>query len=437
MHHVVKNLKQGLAESEKKYACKATPDTQRRVKHLFEAIRLKLNLPAGPLDVTSAKPSHKRSAYRHTSSSASVLAIVPTSDDTKENKEGSLSNVVSKRLQSSDRLENGEPVAKRIRNSMSPEENNEKNHVKQISLGKATGGSTSGHTLRLMYDSFSAQGASGRHIGRVDSNEDRLLMMEEIPVNGCSFFLTGILDGHGGNVCVDFVLSKLTSVLSSQLCTAASHRWPLEDQRVMGAVGQTFKTVDDLFLENSESSSGACCSIIIFWIDPVSGVQKVLTAHAGDCRTLMVREAKKIGWTTRDHTPGRSEERIRLEEAGARVVCVRNTWRVKHPNSDKTGLAVSRAFGDRNWKIHGRWVMCKPEIAVHDVTIGDWCLVLATDGVAAFLSNQQIADMLRKDIKAKDIVQRSREMGSQDDSTCMVLRFSFRKMDKPRRKIES
>lgn len=60
--------------------------------------------------------------------------------------------------------------------------------------------------------------------------------------------------------------------------------------------------------------------------------------------------------------------------------CSQRVWL---PNHDIPGLAMSRAFGDFRLKDHG--VIAVPEVSHHQISSQDQFLVLATDGVKAYL----------------------------------------------------
>lgn len=94
---------------------------------------------------------------------------------------------------------------------------------------------------------------------------------------------------------------------------------------------------------------------------------------------------------------------------------------------------MSRSFGDRVAKQLG--VTCEPEITEHQVTEDDKFLVLGSDGLFEFLSNQEVVKMTAKHWKRREISAAAEELGQRakrewaaqecgrDDISCIVLFF--------------
>jgi protein phosphatase 1L len=165
---------------------------------------------------------------------------------------------------------------------------------------------------------------------------------------------------------------------------------------------------------------------------------------------------------TTDHKPNSKEERQRIEKAGGVVVWA-GTWRVAGV------LAVSRAFGDRPLK---QYVIPTPDIQDEWLSHDDEFLILASDGLWDVVSNQachpptlalhwisahrvfmspatmplaswhpshcvlpccravQDAVHLVKDIQsaeaaAKRLTEEAYQRGSNDNISCIVVRFKF------------
>ena len=137
---------------------------------------------------------------------------------------------------------------------------------------------------------------------------------------------------------------------------------------------------------------------------------------------------------SRDQTPYRLDERVRIRKTGARILSLdqvqglepidrraaeldeiklaeggSNTGelvlgeeidekgdppRVWHSNGDYPGTAFTRSFGDAVAKELG--VIALPEMFTHDLTPEDKIIVLASDGVFEFLTNQSVIDICAK-----------------------------------------
>lgn len=117
-----------------------------------------------------------------------------------------------------------------------------------------------------------------------------------------------------------------------------------------------------------------------------------------------------------DQTPYRKDERDRLKKAGARIcsidqmegiVPMHEDWgevdlgidideegdppRVWCKDHDYPGTAFSRSLGDTVGEDIG--VNAEPEILTKDITKGDEILVIASDGIFEFLTNQRVVDI--------------------------------------------
>ena len=149
-----------------------------------------------------------------------------------------------------------------------------------------------------------------------------------------------------------------------------------------------------------------------------------------------------------DHKPNRTDERKRIENAGGVVVWA-GTWRVGGV------LAVSRAFGDRLLK---RYVVATPDIQEELLSWQDEVVILATDGLWDVISNQESITLIKDTMAspfsalvsvgplcvylaagqsvngwaaqdaekaAKKLTDEAYARGSNDNISCVVLRFKF------------
>ena len=143
--------------------------------------------------------------------------------------------------------------------------------------------------------------------------------------------------------------------------------------------------------------------------------------NVGDSRAIIAHEAPTGGRLVAkalsyDQTPYRKDERERCKAAGARIMTMDqidglepihenfdtalgeeldeqgDPPRVWALDGDYPGCAFTRSFGDREGERIG--VFAEPEITVHELTPRDRLVVLASDGVFEFLTNQQVIDLI-------------------------------------------
>jgi serine/threonine protein phosphatase PrpC len=135
-----------------------------------------------------------------------------------------------------------------------------------------------------------------------------------------------------------------------------------------------------------------------------------------------------------------SQLRIVLNDGRVQQMTNRNgqgvgPFRVWFKQLDYPGLAMSRAFGDTPCRRIG--VTVEPELYVHRLTQQDQLLVVASDGVWEYLSNEQVVEIAgrassaesaaRRVVEAAEAAWRAVDGGHYvDDITAVVLRAAPR-----------
>ena len=139
------------------------------------------------------------------------------------------------------------------------------------------------------------------------------------------------------------------------------------------------------------------------WVTGTSAVTALLqkgtlwVANLGDCRAMVGRKgADGTGGfahteLTQDHKPERQDEADRIVATGGRVF----EWgvpRVWLKDVDMPGLSMTRSFGDQAATTVG--VISVPEVRAHDLVAGDQFLLMASDGIWEFMSNEEAVQMV-------------------------------------------
>ncbi|KAF0888601.1 hypothetical protein E2562_016068 [Oryza meyeriana var. granulata] len=243
----------------------------------------------------------------------------------------------------------------------------------------------------------------------------------------------GVYDGHGGRAAVDFVADRLDKNVVTAVSTAAAaasttrstsrhqasspspSQQCLEEDDVMAAIRAAYLTTDSEFL--SQGVRGGACAATALVKDG-----ELYVSNVGDCRAVLGSRRGVAIALTSDQTPGREDERLRIESSGGYVSCGGSgVWRVQD------SLAVSRAFGDAGVK---PWVTCEPETTRLRLTADCRFLVLASDGLWCKVSNQEAVDAVAAAASTatvastdvcKELVAMARCRGSRDDITVMVV----------------
>lgn len=257
------------------------------------------------------------------------------------------------------------------------------------------------------------------------SMEDAHVMFER---DSWGFF--GVFDGHGGDLCSKYVAKRYYEELEKGR--------PTDDAALKSlALG-----IDREFLESGQASGSTGTFVLI---EPPSGdeAQYLLrVGNIGDSRVLLGRADGSIvegpgtdGGLTTDHKPDYPSERERIERTGGHVQLVQGVPRV---NGD---LAVSRSFGDRQYKQTGgpaqedHPVSADPEFTTIKCDASDF-VILVCDGISeGNFPNAEVIQLAAEELKTSDgrqpdlaaaaaaVCRQALKAGSMDNLSCMIVLF--------------
>lgn len=161
------------------------------------------------------------------------------------------------------------------------------------------------------------------------------------------------------------------------------------------AFEKTFKDLDSTSIDINFSGTTTVSLLLL--------QKTVYSANVGDSRAILISCNKHGEWTSqplsRDQKPDEPGEMQRILKYGGRVEAFKDfngdpigparVW-LKHENIP--GLAMSRSIGDKIAAQVG--VLAEPEILEFSLTEEDKIIVLASDGVWEFLSNDQVMNLI-------------------------------------------
>lgn len=244
-------------------------------------------------------------------------------------------------------------------------------------------------------------------------------------VNAAKVAFFGVFDGHGnfGHNCAQFVKDELPKTLFEKLGMAAANGVKSTEKAII----QAHKLVSDRLLKNPQIDTklSGTTSISVLFRDGTMYVSNV-----GDSRAIIISQENdgklKASALSSDHTPYREDERLRVMKYGAKILSLTQlrtagaevgaatTTSLQAPSADLTlgedidqggdppriwakvgeypGTAFSRSFGDSLAEEVG--VTAEPEVLVREVRPQDKYVILASDGVFEFLTNQVVADIV-------------------------------------------
>jgi serine/threonine protein phosphatase PrpC len=242
------------------------------------------------------------------------------------------------------------------------------------------------------------------------ANQDAFKVVPKFNGNKEHIFF-GVFDGHGveGDSCSYFVRDNIEGELKRQI-----KNYPDDFEK---AYKEAFVSVNQKMHEQEfdDSMSGTTAITAYF-----HGTQFTV-ANIGDSRAVVGEKKGKrvIAYSLSiDQTPYRQDERERVKASGAVVmscdqlegiVPYHENWgvnlgeeldnggdppRVWAPGKSFPGCAFTRSIGDS--VAEGIGVTAEPELLRKELTEEDQFVVLASDGVWEFLTNQSVADMILK-----------------------------------------
>ncbi|TMW55418.1 hypothetical protein Poli38472_013309 [Pythium oligandrum] len=232
--------------------------------------------------------------------------------------------------------------------------------------------------------------------------------------------LYALFDGHCGVKAATFLREKLIKYLCDHEAFLSNARQAFTD---------CFRRIDEEFLARAASelmSDGSTAAVVL-----IRG-NKLLTANVGDSRAVVSVNGVALD-VIEEQTPGRADERARIENLGGWVKEERELQMSKLHSMDLSDpwiqqkaervvrwvniyrvngeLAVSRAIGDIDYKgktlmeyefwafpeghdrkFHGDLVICDPEFKEIEITPEVRFLVLACDGLWDTITSQEAVD---------------------------------------------
>eukprot|EP01004_Peranema_trichophorum_P002478 NODE_1532_length_1915_cov_29.633371_g1299_i0.p1 GENE.NODE_1532_length_1915_cov_29.633371_g1299_i0~~NODE_1532_length_1915_cov_29.633371_g1299_i0.p1 ORF type:complete len:487 (+),score=102.63 NODE_1532_length_1915_cov_29.633371_g1299_i0:102-1562(+) len=174
-----------------------------------------------------------------------------------------------------------------------------------------------------------------------------------------------VFDGHSGIRCAEFLSKNLVSTLIN--CQTSINEASLES---------VCTQLDQQFLTNQQTdTSGSTAAFVVTSPTTTIGTHFINVGNVGDARVILISANGDAQLLSQDHKPSSSTEAMRIRQCGGNV------------EFDRVDgiLAVSRAFGDRHFKVGGpgggtQKVISKPYCTQHMISRGQM-LLLSSDGI--------------------------------------------------------
>ena len=264
------------------------------------------------------------------------------------------------------------------------------------------------------------------------TNQDSYLIKADKINSGEIEYTFGVFDGHG-------LQGHFVSQAIKQFFTNCSYFDFKTQPMILSVFSSLSNNINNSkYFDTMDSGS----TVILVHINS----NKIISINCGDSRAILISKKNNSNYLnkrnnniielSRDHKPDLPDEKNRIERSGGRVdkIYGMGPYRVWFKNEDFPGLAMSRSIGDR--LAHRVGVSDIPEIKEFSIEDTEpLAVVLASDGVWEFMSNEEVSDIVyrfesNKDAStcAKKIVERARLIWEKtgyaiDDITCVVVFF--------------
>jgi serine/threonine protein phosphatase PrpC len=228
-------------------------------------------------------------------------------------------------------------------------------------------------------------------------------------INGIDIYC--VFDGHGGVEIAEKVRDKICDFLPiNEILSNAS-----DSDKIKTAISDSFVELDKHIFNKYYQGCGTTASVALKFKD------KLYVANLGDSRCIIFTPEGKLLLSTEDHKPKNEIERIK--RAGGTV----------RDNRVNGVLAVSRAFGDYEFKINGNDeymgidspVSPLPDITMIDIT-SPVIMVMGSDGLWDTVTHTQVINMSQTyniDSLATHLVNTAYEKGSADNITVLAVKM--------------
>lgn len=205
--------------------------------------------------------------------------------------------------------------------------------------------------------------------GRRGFNEDRVVTG---PLDATTY-IYGVFDGNGGPEAAEFVSANIIDAVLGEFSSCGGDVG-LALAKAIGNLDNTYARLSSL----GRFRTGTTATVAVV----TKG--RIVVAQVGDSRAILVRTRDHVVLTD-EHRASNESERVRVTKAGGRI-----TW---SGAARVGGLAMTRAIGC--YHLRGMGVISTPTITVHNVNADtDAALVIATDGIFDFASNEAIAHIV-------------------------------------------
>ena len=314
--------------------------------------------------------------------------------------------ITSNNNNNKDKTPKKEKVNINISNNKYPKNNNKNNTIPIKPLNNNISNNI------YNFKAFSVLSLAGKNFGVRKTNQDTPVASVNInDIKGFNIF--GVLDGHGSNG------HYASQFLRNYLIEKISKNKEISETKDLNKIYETIKKSNyalliNIFLKADEALykqpfdvtfSGTTCVLVI------QIGKKIICANVGDSRAILVyknNSKTSIFKLSHDFKPDLPEEKKRIYKMGGIVeqMLDMNGMKAGPPRvwgvgKNYPGLAMSRSLGDFKGKKYG--IISLPEIIEVNLDENVNYIVICSDGVWEFLSNENVMDIGNEFYEKNDV----------------------------------
>ena len=249
-------------------------------------------------------------------------------------------------------------------------------------------------------ESICKKGYSGPGVKK--TNQDNFFIYNNFN-NNSNYTYLGVCDGHGlfGQDISTYLVNNLPQNMNQNVINKGLKNLSNEKITTLSNLFQETFIQTNTSLNDDEridsSFSGSTCVSLLF--TPT----RICCINVGDSRCI-IGKFDGYEWISkalsRDHKPSEPDEMNRILKYGGRVESFRDNYgnfvgpeRVWNTDMNGPGLAMSRSFGDEI--AHKIGVVVDPEILEYFCLKEDKFIILGSDGIWEFISNDEVVDIVK------------------------------------------
>ena len=310
-------------------------------------------------------------------------------------------------------------INQKLKEGKDKEIDNEKEKEKEYSLVESTSDLLKNKTIskKIMSNASLCRKGLNRPDEMMKINQDALF---KVKFGDLNYSYYGVCDGHGpsGHFVSDFIKSNIAFIVYKQLKTLL-----LQNQKQTNAnlneiddsnidftqlFKECFSSMDTKLIENKSIDielSGTTCVSLLFC------EKRIISANVGDSRAIKgYFNSSENSWNyialSRDHKPSDKDESERIINCkGIIHPYIDDDGNYAGPDrvwmdDELPGLAMSRSFGDEIATKVG--VFSEPEIKFFPYKEEDKFVVIASDGLWEYVSNDEVVRIVSEYFVKKD-----------------------------------